>query len=37
MSLSATSSLGVVDTWRYGEIDVLEHLSRQVGLPELIT
>ena len=30
-------SLRVVDTWPYGDVYVLEHLWRQVGLPELIS
>ena len=29
-------SLRVVDTWPYGDVHVLEHLWREVGLPELI-
>ena len=29
-------SLHVVDTWPYGDVHVLEHLWRRVGLPELI-
>ena len=30
-------SLRVVDTWPYGDVYVLEHLWRRVGLPELIS
>ena len=30
-------SLRVVDSWPYGDVYVLEHLWRQVGLPELIS
>ena len=34
--LADDPSLRVVDTWPYGDVYVLEHLWRQVGLPELI-
>ena len=30
------ASLRVVDTWPFGDIYVLEHLWRRVGLPDLI-
>ena len=30
-------SLRVVDSWPYGDVHVLEHLWRRVGLPELIS
>ena len=30
------SSLRVVDSWPYGDVHVLEHLWRRVGVPELI-
>ena len=34
--VAADPSLRVVDTWPYGEVYVLEHLWRRVGVPELI-
>ena len=34
--VAADPSLRVVDTWPYGDVHVLEHLWRRVGLPELI-
>ena len=34
--VAADPSLRVVDTWPYGDIHVLEHLWREVGVPELI-
>ena len=33
---AADPSLRVVDAWPYGDVYVLEHLWRWVGLPELV-
>ncbi len=35
--VAADPSLRVVDTWPFGDVHVLEHLWRRVGLPELIS
>ena len=34
--LASDPALRLVDTWPYGDVHVLEHLWRRVGLPELI-